>query len=121
MESRIDRSILMPKSKKPVTIEERPFGDLKTAATVNKDSYKPREIPGGLIHSELTKYQNVSSNLQNKGYVEYTQEQIDLVNRLKDMQANQCSVSKAKTRDSSAKRLQRKLHQDAVRNKKLYK
>ena len=41
-----------------------------------------------MIHSQLTKYQNVSTNLQNKGYVEYSQKQIELANRLKEMQAH---------------------------------
>lgn len=80
----------MPKSKKPVTIEENPFGDLAPAKTIVEkisQPYMPPEIPGGMVHSQLTKYQSVSTNLQTKGYVKYSEEQIELVNRLKDMQA----------------------------------
>ena len=63
----------------------------------------PIEIPGGMHHSQLTKYQNVRTNYSTKSYVKYTPEQIELATRLRNLEAKQHMLEKAK--DDSSKKL----------------
>ena len=76
-------------------------------------------MPGGMQHSELTKYQSVKTNQASKSYVKYTDEQIELATRLRNLEAKQREEEQSK--DSDAKKFQSILNQEVVKQRRVSK